>query len=176
MDPDKKYILKGSDGADCADLLCLYNWLKQKSKLVKMGLSDNAAEILKGQDEETQKSIIQIAQANKEVQVAIKALKESGGDVTELEKKSNDLKLKMGQLSLSEDLINKLISYNKSTTDDLLSITQQLKELRYNIIVLLPKALKDETLKIDDLGIKDIELLLENVGVDNGLDEADFLG
>lgn len=173
---EKQLILKGADGADCADLLSLYMWLRQKQKLVRMGLSDNAAEILKGQDEETQQAIVELVTANNEITANIKELKAKGQDVSELEAKSNDLKTRMGQLSLNEETIAKIIGYDKSTTEDLMSINTQLKELRTNILSLLPKALKDDSLDPDDMGIQEIEKLLENVVVDNGLNDSDFLG
>lgn len=170
------YILKGADGADCADLLSLYMWLKQKQKLIRLGLSDNAAEILKGQDEETQKAIIELVNANNEITKEIKYLKDKGEDVTKLEEKSNELKIRMGQLSLNEETIAKVLGYDKNTTEDLININSQLKELRSNILTILPKGLKDESIKTDDLSIQEIDKLLENVVIDNELNNADFLG
>lgn len=173
---EKQLILKGADGADCADLLSLYMWLKQKQKLVRMGLSDNAAEILKGQDEDTQQAIVELVTANNEIIANIKDLKAKGEDVSELEAKSNDLKTRMGQLSLNEETIAKIIGYDKNTTDDLININTQLKELRFNILQILPVALKDSSINPNEMSIQDIETLLDNVVVNNGLNDADFLG
>jgi hypothetical protein len=170
----KELILRGADGADCADLISLYSWLKQKQNLIKAGLSDSAAEILRGQDPETQQAIIELIVENNKIIEQIKVLEKEGKDVTTLKEKSEQLQIKMGS-SLSNESISKIIGYDKSNTENLLAINLQIKELRANILSVLPKALQDETINTNNLSVKEIEELVLKVIKDNSLDDSDFL-
>lgn len=176
-----QFTLYGVLGGNCADLISDYLWHKQKKSLLQQGMSEAAAELVKGMGQEDMVEFMKLQNAVKVAREEYEKLEKSPDITPEqldtLRQKIHDAEGKLaGMVDISNQDISKILGIDKVVSDDIDFVTSKIAALRTAIFQILPQALKNDDLKIDDVAFKHQELLIEKVAKENDLYNSNFLG
>lgn len=167
------FTLKGRAGIDLLELIQEYQRLQNKKKIVDSGLSAENLDI-DSLSEEEREEIIKASQTINDIEKQIKEAKKQGRDVEVLEKKVNKLKTEAGTklLNNNSNIINNVLSYSISEEEK--EFKRNLREVRNEIFVYLPKALKFDAILLDDLNTADINELIQSIVDENDVNLNNF--